>query len=226
LTKVDEALREGSESAVPIGSVGEYHIIMPRPRSAFRIEPRPVDQGERIFYLDAQREFNEPGGVVTAYVFGPANRYHLVMGRGTSISIGVTTQKGDGNQILGTLQGANPRAADRIRKLTNLEPDWDGYGGDPPTAEAIKMTAMLLLAIHRLAHGLLDSPFIAPSPDGGLGLEWEMDSGAELALIIPPTGTDIRYLLDEPTSSGNIIQSEGMLQRDATLSELLVRLTR
>ena len=133
--------------------------------------------------------------------------------------------KDDVNQILVTLQGANLGAAERIRKLATLEPDWDGYRGDPPTVESIRMTAMLLLAIHRLAQGLLDDPFISPSPDGGLGLEWGLDSGAEIVLIIPPTGTDIRYLLDEPTSSGDNIESEGVLPKDATLSGLISRLT-
>jgi hypothetical protein len=183
-------------------------------------------QGERISHLTSWGEFVEPravGVVINSLV--PANRYYLLT-EGTSFSIGGKTQGDNTNQVLVILQATNQRAAERIRKLAKLEPDWDGYGGDPPTAEAIKMTAMLLLAIHKLAHGLLDGPFISPSPDGGLGLEWELDSGAELVLIIPPTGTDIRYLLDEPTSSGNIIESEGVLPKNATLSDLLSRLTR
>ena len=95
------------------------------------------------------------------------------------------------------LRATNPAAVDRIGKLAKLEPGWDGYDGDPPTEEAIETTAKLLTAVYRLTHGALKNPFIAPSPDGGLDLEWELDSGAELMLVIPPTGTDVRYLLDE-----------------------------
>jgi hypothetical protein len=63
-------------------------------------------------------------------------------------------------------------------------------------------------------------------PDGGLDLEWELDSGAEMMLVVPPTGRDIEYLLDEPTDSGDVIESEGLLLEDITLSELISRLTR
>lgn len=129
------------------------------------------------------------------------------------------------NAALELLQTTNPQAVERIRKLAKLERGWDGYGGDPPTEEAIKTTATLLSDTSKLTHGLLKIPFIAPSPDGGLALEWELDSGAELMLVIPPTDTDIRYLLDEPTNTGNIKKSEGALPQDATLTELIRRLT-
>ena len=142
------------------------------------------------------------------------------------ISIGGTAQSYyTADQALANLQTANPGAVERIRKLAKLEPGWYDYGSIPPTEEAVKTTARLLLVIHRLTRGLLESPFIAPLPDGGLELEWELDSGVELMLVIPPSGTDIRYLLDEPTSSGDIIKSEGIVPKDMSLSELISRLT-
>ena len=141
-------------------------------------------------------------------------------------SVGSETQDASVNQGLATLQAANPEAVERIRKLTNLGPDWDGYGGKTPTEQAVKATVELLLKTHRLTQGSLESPFIAPLPEGGLELEWELDSGAELMLVIPPTGTNIRYLLDEPTSSGDTVESEGVVPEDATLSQLVSRLTR
>jgi hypothetical protein len=120
----------------------------------------------------------------------------------------------------------DPRVAERLAKLSKLEPDWDGYGGSPPTEEAISRTKILLREIHGLTQGILEVPFIAPLPDGGLDLEWELDSGAEMMLVVPPTGRDIEYLLDEPTDSGDVIESEGLLLEDITLSELISRLTR
>ena len=129
------------------------------------------------------------------------------------------------NQVLTTLQATNPEAVKRIRKLTSLRADWDGYGGDPPTEEAVREAAELLLEIHNLTQGLLVNPFIAPLPDGGLELEWDLDSGAELMLVIMPTGTDIKYLLDEPSNSNDTIESEGSVFKDATLSDLIRRLT-
>lgn len=140
-------------------------------------------------------------------------------------SKGLPDQDTSVNHALATLQATNSSAAERIKKLASLEPGWDGYGGVPPTQEAVKATAELLLETHRLTGGLLESPFIAPLPEGGLELEWELDSGAELMLVIPPTGRDIRYLLDGPTSSGDVKESEGVVPRDTSLNQLISRLT-
>jgi hypothetical protein len=120
----------------------------------------------------------------------------------------------------------DPRVEERLAKLSKLEPDWDGYGGDPPTEAAVSRTKILLREIHELTGGSLEVPFIAPLPDGGLELEWELDSGVEMMLVVPPTGRDVEYLLDEPTDSGEVIESEGLLLEDITLIELISRLTR
>ncbi len=73
----------------------------------------------------------------------------------------------------------------------------------------------------RLTNGKLQDPFIAPLPDGGLELEWELDAGVELTLIVPREGRGIKYLLDVPNNEDGFDESEGLLPRDATLSELL-----
>ena len=135
------------------------------------------------------------------------------------------TKDASANHVLATLQATNPEAVEKIRKLGDLELDWDGYGGIPPTGEAVKATAWLLLETYRLTQGQLKNPFIAPLPEGGLELEWELDSSVELMLVIPPTGTDIEYLLEEPQGSGDVNESEGIVPKDATLSELINRLT-
>jgi hypothetical protein len=135
------------------------------------------------------------------------------------------TKDASANHVLATLQATNPEAVEKIRKLGDLELDWDGYGGIPPTEEAVKATAWLLLETYNLTQGQLKNPFIAPLPEGGLELEWELDSGVELMLVIPPTGTDIEYLLEEPKGSGDVNESEGIVPKDATLSELINRLT-
>ena len=122
------------------------------------------------------------------------------------------------------LQNIDAVASERISRLAKLEPDWDGYGGEPITQEAIEKTASLLTIIQGLTGGNLPSPFIAPLPDGGLELEWELDSGVELTLIVPSGGGETKYLLDVPTVSGEIEESEGLLLRDASLSELVAEL--
>ena len=119
------------------------------------------------------------------------------------------------------LKRIDAAAAERIAKLSRLEQDWDGFGGEPITQEAMNAAAGLLAIIHSLTSGKLRSPFIAPLPEGGLELEWELNASVELALIVPSWGKDIKFLLDVPTNSGDVEESEGFLPRDASLSELL-----
>ncbi len=126
------------------------------------------------------------------------------------------------NTAFERLQNINAAAAERISKLARLEADWDGYGGEPIAQEAIDTAAGLLTIIHGLTSGKLQNPFIAPMTDGGLELEWELNSGVELTLIVPSGGRGIKYLLDVPLDSGDIEESEGLLPRDASLSELLI----
>lgn len=219
--ETSETPQGGSESTNHTGSAGERCILMPRPWISHLPELGPMAQDEWIPLWASSDSTSSPPAVGVVYVPVPAN-LHNPPTEGTFyryVSFGGRTE------VLEFLEAVNPAAAERVKKLAKLEPDWDGYGGDPPTGEAFRATVALLLAIGRLAPGLLEGVFISPSPDGGFGLEWELDSGAELVLIIPPSGTDIRYLLDEPTSSGDVIQSEGVLPRDATLSGLTSRLT-
>ena len=122
---------------------------------------------------------------------------------------------------LSKLDKANPKAAERIRHLATLEPDWDGHGGHPVTQEAMRGTADLLLQIQDKTGDALADVFIAPLPDGSLEIEWDSRSGVELMLVIPPSGADIRYLLDIPNAAGELDESEGLLAIDSSLDELL-----
>ena len=132
----------------------------------------------------------------------------------------------DANRLFDRLHALDTGLSDRLNNLRTLEPDWDGYGGNPPTEKSLGMTAFFLLLAHKLTRGTLKAPFVAPLPDGGLELEWELESGAELMLVIPAAGTSVRYLLDELTDSGEISESEGAVPKDASVSELIDRLTR
>ena len=127
-------------------------------------------------------------------------------------------------QSLAALQSRNPDAAARILKLARLEQDWDGCGGNPPTEEAMKAAADLLIETHKLAQDMIGKTFISPLPEGGLDIEWELDSGVELMIVIPSNGKGKRYVLDEPVSSGETKESEGTIPRGATLSKLINRL--
>ena len=134
-------------------------------------------------------------------------------------------QHRDPRQAFVRLAQVNLKLAEELADLGTLEPGWDGYAADPPTPQAVEAAAALLLAIHGLANSQLGKLFVSPLPDGGLEIDWELRSGSELMLIAPPEGTDIRYLLDKRVNSGDVVESEGVVPRDATLSELIGRLT-
>lgn len=102
---------------------------------------------------------------------------------------------------LNRLETINPSLASRIRHLGALEPGWDGYNGLPISDKAKENTAVLLIIAAFLGESL-DDPFIAPLPDGGLEIEWEIDSGPELLVDVPATAKPAEFLLEVPRDVG------------------------
>lgn len=89
--------------------------------------------------------------------------------------------------------------AERLDELSRLEPDWDSYGGLPPSSEALASARALLrviLAPKRNGAGSRITPFsIVPIADGGVQLEWR-GARADLELNVGPDGA-LSYLLIE-----------------------------
>lgn len=74
---------------------------------------------------------------------------------------------------------------ERLTELAALEPDWDSYGGLPPTARAVE-------AARRLLKDVMDRTGKAPTavlpfPSGGLQAIWERCDN-ELQVDIGPDG--------------------------------------
>jgi hypothetical protein len=90
-------------------------------------------------------------------------------------------------------------AFQRLAELSTLEANWDSYGADPPTSQAIARANQLLSSIA----GSLTAPgggdarpwFIAPVADGGVQLEWRGRHGA-VEVEVGPSGR-IGYLLED-----------------------------
>jgi hypothetical protein len=95
--------------------------------------------------------------------------------------------------------GVLREAEERLTELAALEANWDSYGGDPPTAQAIAATGYLLTRVAEQfgeTAGAHLRPFaIAPTPDGGVHVEWRR-SGYEVAVDVGPDGS-LGYLLVE-----------------------------
>jgi hypothetical protein len=87
---------------------------------------------------------------------------------------------------------AGLRAAfERLDELSALEPDWDSYGGLPPTARAIGLASRMIVESAAQTGGAPAD--VMPLPAGGLQLVWEHDPD-ELQVDVGPDGA-LGYLL-------------------------------
>jgi hypothetical protein len=88
-------------------------------------------------------------------------------------------------------------AFERLVYLAGLGPDWDSYGGAPPTVTAIARAGHLVVTVarrFRTSSRAAIKPFaIMPIADGGVQLEWR-GADEDLELDIGPAGA-IGYLL-------------------------------
>lgn len=112
----------------------------------------------------------------------------------------------------------------RLRHLGTLPEDWDGYGAHSISRNALQKAASALVNSWGQIQGRLDAPFIAPSPDGGLSLEWKTPRGGELLVDVPPEGEPLTFLLIELDSSGEETSTEGIIGAEYHLEALLRKL--
>jgi hypothetical protein len=81
---------------------------------------------------------------------------------------------------------------ERLAELAEFGPDWDSYGGDPPTAQAIAGARSLLTRVveaYGAEYSAVMRPFaIAPIADGGVLVEWRAP-GRLLSVLVGPEGS-------------------------------------
>lgn len=108
----------------------------------------------------------------------------------------------------------------RLRELQQLPAGWDSYDARSVSLEVIEKTKSVLL--DAISPGGLGPPalFIAPTSNGGIGLEWKLESGKEFVLEIPPEG-NMSYLLVVPKAEGGEEETEGIVQSPQELQRLL-----
>jgi hypothetical protein len=83
-------------------------------------------------------------------------------------------------------------ASDRLDAIAKLGPNWDSYGGDPPSPRAI-LNAFALLQTVYASFGSRDHEhsqpqIVAPRADGGIQIEWST-LPVEIAVHADPSGT-------------------------------------
>lgn len=99
-------------------------------------------------------------------------------------------------------------ALSRIDEFARLRPDWDSYGAEPLSNEAADVARALLRRLHEASlDGVTPAlaPYhCAPSPDGGIAIEWRRD-GRSVELWIHPGGS-LTAVVDE--SLGDVMQRD------------------
>ena len=110
----------------------------------------------------------------------------------------------------------------RLQTLSALDDDWDGEGSTAISGRALSSVRDLSHTIRAINSEIAD-PFVAPLPDGGLQMEWRFPT-VDLVLVVPPSGHGIEYLLDFNDGPNGYVESEGTLDVDLPLIQLIDRL--
>ncbi len=110
-------------------------------------------------------------------------------------------------------------ALDRVAQLAALPPDWDSYGANPPTEQAVARANALLLAVGRAyggTYGPAVRPYaIAPLDDGGLQLEWRGGTG-EIEVEIGPQAGLAYLFIDKTGSERSFVEQDDAAWSDVT----------
>ena len=126
---------------------------------------------------------------------------------------------------LDALREVNPDAAERFALFAKLGIGWRDDESLPIPPEAIEATACLLFLAARLYGDRIGEPLVAPVIDGSVEVDWDGASDAELVLMVPPEGAPIQFVMNLPDGSGGVTEWDGYLPADATLADVLSKLT-
>ena len=112
----------------------------------------------------------------------------------------------------------------RIAGFADLQPDWDSYGGDPPSAlarsEAVRWVE-IVSELFGARVGMAVVPYsVAPLANGGVQIEWHGRNGI-VELEVGPEG-ELAYLLVMSEGASTDAEESG----DASWSDVLRRLLR
>jgi hypothetical protein len=106
-------------------------------------------------------------------------------------------------------------------EIAQLAPNWDSYGGNPPTPGAVASAHLLLQIIYNTFGSLVESrmlepQIIAPRADGGIQIEWgEYPLGVDIHIW--KTGTFGYVMVDRRKAGEREVQEK----RYADLKDIL-----
>jgi hypothetical protein len=105
-------------------------------------------------------------------------------------------------------------ALKKLAQIEALEPDWDSYGGSPPSARSLAMAQAIMLRVVT-QFGKRGVPAeVMPIADGGVQLEWQGRAGA-LALNAAPDGSWSYLLIERGPDGRTFTEQYGLSDAEA-----------
>ncbi len=109
--------------------------------------------------------------------------------------------------------------SERLKRFAQLPQNWDSYGAPPISGRVIDEARNVLKRACTSSGFDLPIPFVSPTPEGGIGMEWKLESGKELLLEISSDGS-ASYLLVVPRPDGEEEDREDDIRSTEDLDEL------
>ena len=131
------------------------------------------------------------------------------------------TPKRPASDALGALEQISPSDKNDLEDLLKLPLNWDREGGLPATKLAVIEAARLIVELYTKSQRKLDVTSLTAAIDGGVEFTLEGLDGRGLFLVIPSSGTDVRFVVSLPTVSGSYEDTAGFLGSDRSLESLI-----
>src|SRR5262249_47482371 len=95
------------------------------------------------------------------------------------------------NQSVDPFDGETMKIRERLRALSDLESDWDSYGGEPPSQETVSRARSFIAFLLNLRPHLNERivpTSLSPLATGGIDIEWRRP-GQLISVEVDPGGT-------------------------------------
>lgn len=122
---------------------------------------------------------------------------HLLSADAAELPFSLTFWNGDRLDVTLIGSGREPswtwRVIADIKRIAELDPNWDSYGAKPLTYGAARRCIEWLLEV---LPDVTPQPTLVPTRDGGLQLEWHQGT-VDFEIEVPPIGPVTYLLVDE-----------------------------
>ena len=124
------------------------------------------------------------------------------------------------HDALSVLELVAPTEKNDLEELLVLPLNWDSEGGLPATEDAVIEAARLIVEMYTKSQRKLEVTSLSAAIDGGVEFALEGLDGRELFIVIPSSGTEVRFVISLPTDSGGYEDTAGFLGSDRSLDSL------